>query len=112
MDAPPIIGPRALSIREAAQLLRVSYATVYAHKKQLGFFRVGAAWRVWPEKLNELAGGYNDTRPARTERESKSCLSESAAVSISLTSARQAERELDALLEPATARKRRNTTTS
>ncbi|MFP3638146.1 helix-turn-helix domain-containing protein [Paraburkholderia sp. SIMBA_054] len=113
MAAIAIIGDRALSIKEAAQLLRVSYGTVYAHKEQLGFFRIGAAWRVWPDKLKERAGEYNQPRPAQTELEKHECPSESAMAPTSgtLTSARQAAAELDNLLARPTARRLRSITT-
>jgi excisionase family DNA binding protein len=114
MNAIAIIGDRALSIKEAAQLLRVSYGTVYAHKEQLGFFRIGAAWRVWPTTLKERAGEYNETRPARTEQGKLACPSESAMTPTSgiSTSASQAAAALDNLLGLPTGRRRRNSTTN
>ncbi|MGQ7937316.1 helix-turn-helix domain-containing protein [Paraburkholderia sp. D1E] len=113
-NAIPIIGDRAISLREAAALLRVSYGTVYARRRELGFFQIGSVWRIWPEKLKEVTQDYNKRRPAQTEREETSCLSESAKAPTPgmLISARQAEAELDRLLGPATGRRQRNTTTS
>ncbi|MCO1343393.1 helix-turn-helix domain-containing protein [Burkholderia multivorans] len=52
---------RALTLKEAAELLRVSYSTVYAHKESLGFFKVGGAWRVWPETLRDLGSRTTDS---------------------------------------------------
>ena len=98
----------AISIREAAELLGVSYGTAYAHRLELGFFRVGAAWRIWPEQLKNIPA-YNGNRPAPADKE-KLCQSVSAETSTGLISAYQAEKELDALLARATERKRRNTT--
>jgi excisionase family DNA binding protein len=103
---------KALTLKEAAALLGVSYSTVYAHKKEMGFFQIGNQWRIWPDRL-KLATEYNSDRPARTEPRSKQCQSESAkAVSGTLTSARQTERELDRLLERPTERRLRSITTS
>ncbi|MCA8249141.1 helix-turn-helix domain-containing protein [Burkholderia multivorans] len=104
---------KALSIKEAAELLGVSYSTVYAHVRELGFFRVGAAWRVWPENLKQLSS-YNQRRPARTdEGANDSWLSESAkaATSGTLTSVSRAAADLDKLLAPRTERRRKNSTT-
>ncbi|WP_442793991.1 helix-turn-helix domain-containing protein [Paraburkholderia sp. HD33-4] len=104
---------RALSLKEAAELLGVSYSTVYAHKKEMGFFQIGSQWRVWPEKLR-FATEYNSTRPARTERRSKKCQSEGATARTSgtSTSARQAATELDNLLVRPTGRRLRSITTN
>ena len=44
---------KALTLKEAAALLGVSYSTVYTHKEKLGFFQVGNQWRVWPDMLRE-----------------------------------------------------------
>ena len=111
-SAPTVIGSRALGLKEAAQLLRVSYSTVYAHKKELGFFQIGSVWRVWPETLQNASKHYNERRPAQTEPKGKACQSESAAVSTLSTSAHQAAKEFAALLARRTEKKRRNITTS
>jgi excisionase family DNA binding protein len=104
---------RALTLKEAAALLGVSYSTVYAHKVEMGFFQIGNQWRIWPEKL-KLATEYNSNRPARTEPRSKKWQSEGATARTSgtLTSARQVETELDRLLERPTVRRLRSITTS
>jgi len=103
---------KALSLKEAAALLGVSYSTVYAHKEKMGFFQVGNQWRVWPDRL-KLATEYNSDRPARTEPRSKKCQSESAKARTSGTSisARQAASELDRVLERPTERRLRSITT-
>ncbi|SDH82810.1 helix-turn-helix domain-containing protein [Paraburkholderia phenazinium] len=44
---------KALTLKEAAALLGVSYSTVYTHKEDLGFFQIGNQWRVWPETLRQ-----------------------------------------------------------
>ncbi|HVW50816.1 MAG TPA: helix-turn-helix domain-containing protein [Trinickia sp.] len=57
---------RALGLKEAAELLAVSYSTVYTHRKALGFFQIGNQWRVWPETLREMTerGAAIESRPA------------------------------------------------
>ncbi|MGG1947062.1 excisionase family DNA-binding protein [Trinickia sp. NRRL B-1857] len=104
---------RALSLKEAAALLGVSYSTIYAHKEEMGFFRVGSQWRIWLEKLKS-ATEYNSDRPARTEQEGNKCQSVSvkARTSGMSTSARQVEAELDRLLGRPTERRLRSITTS
>jgi excisionase family DNA binding protein len=104
---------KALTLKEAAALLGVSYSTVYAHKLEMGFFQVGNQWRVWPDKL-KFSTEYNSNRPARTEPRSKKWQSESvkARTSGTLTSAHQVDSELDRLLERPTARRLRSITTS
>ncbi|MBB5443637.1 MULTISPECIES: helix-turn-helix domain-containing protein [unclassified Paraburkholderia] len=113
-DKVPIIGTRAITLKEAAKLLRVSYGTVYARRQQLGFFQIGSVWRIWPETLADATQGYNERRPAQTDEESETCQSESAkaATSGTLTSARQTAAALDKLLERPTARRRKNSTTN
>ncbi|WP_432757122.1 helix-turn-helix domain-containing protein [Burkholderia cenocepacia] len=107
------VTPRkALTLKEAAALLGVSYATVYAHKVDMGFFRIGRQWRIWPEKLKTTTE-YNSCRPARTEPKEKKCHSVSATARTSgtLTSARQVASELDNLLARPTKRRLRSITT-
>ncbi|WP_244129211.1 helix-turn-helix transcriptional regulator [Burkholderia gladioli] len=36
------MNERALTLREVATMLGVSYSTVYAHRVAMGFFQVGA----------------------------------------------------------------------
>ena len=111
-----VIGERALTLREAAALLRVSYNTVYARREELGFFKIGSVWRIWPDDLKKAVGrqDYNESRPARVELEKNACLSANARVPTSGTSisARQAAAELDKLLARQTKRRRRSFTTS
>ncbi|WP_175656487.1 helix-turn-helix domain-containing protein [Burkholderia ambifaria] len=93
---------RALGLQEAADLLNVSYSTVFANRQALGFFQVGRQWRIWPETLREEMG-----------RRTKKSSSTDIGIDPSLPpdripplrpqtlspSARQAEKELDALLK-------------
>ncbi|WP_390680199.1 helix-turn-helix domain-containing protein [Burkholderia anthina] len=104
---------RALTLKEAAELLAVSYSTVYANRQALGFFKIGGVWRIWPEILKSKSSGYNADRPARAEgKENFQCPSESAAASITSISVRQAEKEYAALVGLPTGRKLRSITTS
>ncbi|QUN42430.1 hypothetical protein KEH56_24320 [Burkholderia cenocepacia] len=93
---------RALSLKEAADLLSLSYSTVFENRRALGFFQVGRQWRIWPETLREEMG-----------RRTKKLSSTDIGIDPSLPpdwipplrpqtlspSARQAEKELDALLK-------------
>lgn len=111
-EFPPDDKPqKALTLKEAASLLGVSYATIYAHKVDMGFFQIGKQWRIWPEQLRAVTE-YNKRRPARTESKEKwpsqSAMSPTYGT---LTSARQAAKELDKLLTRPTKRKHRNTMT-
>ncbi|CAM2189992.1 Excisionase family DNA binding protein [Paraburkholderia sacchari] len=110
----PDMSQRALTLKEAAALLHVSYWTVHAHRESLGFFKVGGAWRVWPEVLREATGRGASARPVQNEQEIEPCPSKSVKGRPSTTSisARQAASELDKLLAQPTGKKRRNTTTS
>ncbi|WP_346778044.1 helix-turn-helix domain-containing protein [Paraburkholderia sp. Ac-20347] len=108
------MNARALTLKEAAEMLGISYATAYAHRRELGFFQIGSVWRIWPEKLMEATAQYNPGRPARGEQENQSCPSIGAKDLTSGTSisARQAASELDALLAQPSGKRRRNTATS
>ncbi|KFG92363.1 hypothetical protein GQ56_0137700 [Burkholderia paludis] len=44
---------RALSLQDAAELLGVSYGTVFENRRKLGFSQVGRQWRIWPDVLRE-----------------------------------------------------------
>ncbi|AMU17530.1 hypothetical protein WI29_34175 [Burkholderia ubonensis] len=104
---------RALNLKEAAALLGISYATAYAHRKELGFFQIGSVWRIWPEKLKQATERYNSDRPAQDNQEHASWRSESAKSPTSGTSisANQAAAELDRLLARPTERRRKSCTT-
>lgn len=101
------MSEKALTLKEAAALLGVSYSTVYAHKRDMGFFQVGNQWRIWPARLKG-ATEYNSDRPARTDERSEKCQSVSAKGRTSGTSisARQAADEFGKVLEQLKGRKR------
>jgi len=94
------MSERAITLKEAAELLNVSYWTVYEHRISLGFFKVGGCWRIWPQRLTEMSTGYNERRPAQADERGKKWESESAKAPMPgiSTSARQAAVELDKLL--------------
>jgi hypothetical protein len=56
----------ALGLQEAADLLNVSYSTVFANRRALGFFQVGRQWRIWPETLREELG-RRTKKPSSTD---------------------------------------------
>jgi excisionase family DNA binding protein len=106
-------SPRnALTLKEAAAMLNVSYATIYALRVDMGFFQIGKQWRIWPEKLKTVTE-YNSSRPARTEPKEKKWHSVSATAQPpgTLTSARQVASELDNLLARPTKRRLKSITT-
>lgn len=103
---------KALSLKEAAAALGVSYSFLYPRRRDLGFFKIGGVWRVWPDELKKRAAGYNADRPARTDdEEHRLCPSESATASTISTCDRQVEKEYAALVGLPTGRKQRSITT-
>jgi hypothetical protein len=107
-EAPARVMEPALGLREAAQLLGVSYETVCRHREELGFFRVGAQWRVWPGRLGEATSGNAERRSGQAEETTPQRPSGHVARStaIPLLSASEAEKELDALIARRRTRKR------
>lgn len=105
----PAATAHALGLQEAADLLNVSYSTVFANRRALGFFQVGRQWRIWPETLRE-----------EMERRTKKPSSRAPAIDPYLPadripplrphslspSARQAQKEFDALLKAHKQRKK------
>ena len=105
----------ALTLQQVADRLQLSYSTVFAMRKQIGFRMPGSrVWRVWPSQLASMSERRNNlTRLSLRvgmEDQCQSAKIKSQASGISI-SARQTARELDALLKPATGKQRRNTTT-
>jgi len=103
----------AISLREAAARLGLSYQTVWARRHQIAFRLPGCAkWLVWPSTLEQLsAPRYNVTRLAlRSDTGESKCRSDSVTVSGGSIYARQAAKELDDLLGLPTKGRRRNTT--
>ncbi|WP_144410539.1 helix-turn-helix domain-containing protein [Burkholderia thailandensis] len=94
---------RALGLQEAADLLNVSYSTVFANWRALGFFQVGRQWRIWPEKVREELG-RRKKKPNSTGLGIDPHLPPDRIPPLRghrlLPSAEQAAKELDALLKP------------
>lgn len=114
MAAISIIGDRALTVRQVAEILSVSSKMLYEDPPKFGFFKVGSQWRMWPETLRSMTQAYNRPSTGAGGKEISRCQSESAKAQTSGTSisARQASAEFDKVLEQVTGRKRRNSTTS
>ncbi|WP_198388475.1 hypothetical protein [Burkholderia ubonensis] len=105
----------ALTLQQVADRLQLSYSTVFAMRKQIGFRMPGSRiWRVWPSSLASLSEKRNNlTRLSLRVGGDNACQSADVkAPGFGLsTSARQAAKELDALLKQRTGAQRRNTTT-
>ena len=109
---------KALTLKEAAEKLGVSYHTIFSRRHKLGFRLPGSRiWRIWPSQLAEYTRPRNNVfrlSLRADDRSNSSWQSEntrSRASGIS-TSLRQAEKELDALLELETKEKRKSCTTN
>jgi hypothetical protein len=105
----------AITLQEAADRLHLSYSTVFAHREKIGFRLPGSrVWRVWPSELAALTEKRSNlTRLHLRVGGETECQSAKIPTPASggLTSARQAAKELDALLAQRTGKRRRNTTT-
>lgn len=109
---------KALTLKEAADKLGVSYYTVFSRRHKLGFRLPGSRiWRIWPSRLAEYTRPRNNVfrlSLRADDRSNSSWQSErtrNRASGIS-TSLRQAEKELDALLELETKERRKSCTTN
>ncbi|MDN7729193.1 hypothetical protein QZM48_04125 [Burkholderia orbicola] len=105
----------ALTLQQVADRLQLSYSTVFAMRKQIGFRMPGSrVWRVWPSQLACMSERSNNlTRLSLRvggETECQSAKTKNPVSGIS-TSARQAAKEFAALLKQRTSGQRRNTTT-
>ncbi|WP_175850010.1 helix-turn-helix domain-containing protein [Burkholderia cepacia] len=98
----------ALGLQEAAELLNVSYSTVFANRRALGFFQVGRQWRIWPETLREELGQRTKKLSSSEPRIDPGAPADRVQPlrphSLS-QSARQAQKEFAALLKPAIERR-------
>ncbi len=105
----------ALTLRQAAERLQLSYGTVYEMRHELGFRLPGSrVWRIWPSRLAELTQNRkNGPRLSLRVDGDSECQSAKIKnpVSTSLTSARRAAKELEALLARPTVKKPRSITT-
>jgi excisionase family DNA binding protein len=117
--APPVPRPegegaveptleRALTLKMAADLLKVSYSTVYAHKEELGFFQIGSQWRIWPDTLKTRLAAKQEEKARRREKTALPVSESRMPSHLYSPSARKAQRELDELLaRPSTRRNRK-----
>src|SRR5690606_19235068 len=106
---------KALTLKQAAEVLGLSYQTVFARRREIGFRLPGCRkWCVWPSRLEEISRPrYNVTRIASVGIDrSTSCQSDCVTASGTSISARQAAKELDTLLARRTKSRRRNITTA
>lgn len=108
----------ALSINEVAELLGVSYWTIYAKRHELGFrLPGGRKWYIWRSALDNFGKKRNNVfRLSVLAREDTSYqYTEKTATRIpsgGLTSGHQAAKELDDLLAQGTKKKPKSTTTA
>lgn len=89
---------RALTLKMAADLLGVSYATVYSHREELGFFQIGSVWRVWPSILKGRLAAKQEEK-SRSREKATILPAKGRAPSYALSpDARKAEREFAELV--------------
>lgn len=98
---------RALTLKMAAELLGVSYATVYAHREELGFFQIGSVWRVWPDTLKERLETRQKEKAGPKEKASTSVPNARAPSYAWIDDARKAEKEFADLVTNRLSRRRR-----
>ncbi len=108
--APPVLPVRAIGLQEAADLLNLSYSTVFANRRALGFFQVGRLWRIWPETLREEMERRTkrpSVNPRIDPRRPAERIPPLRATGSVLARQRAAARELDALLAAAGPKRRK-----
>lgn len=110
------MSENAMTLKQVAEKLGLSYSTIFQKRHEIGFrLPGGRVWLVWPSRLAELSAPRNTVT-----RLSLRVVGENPCQSVKMknqvfgksTSARQAAKELDALLSPRTERRRKSTTTS
>jgi|SRR5690625_4988295 len=107
---------RALTLKQAAEILGVSYYTLFRRRHQIAFRIPGVrVWRVWPSTIAALSKKRSNLirLSLRHGQEKRQCLfaKEKAQLTGGLISQRQAAKELDSLLAPHAEKKRKNSTT-
>src|SRR5690625_1688946 len=105
---------KALTLKEVAEKMGLSYHTIFMKRHEIGFRLPGSrVWRVWPSTIEQLSKPRNNLIRLSLRGQENSCQSANIRnpASGGSISHRQAEKELDALLAQGTASKRRNTTT-
>ncbi len=107
---------QALTLKQAAQKLGMSYRTVFDSRHQIGFRLPGSRiWRVWPSALAQLSRPRNNlTRLSVRVDGDLQCQSINDPIPIygGSISARQAASELDDLLGRKTAKRPRSSMTA
>ncbi|MFC0988617.1 helix-turn-helix domain-containing protein [Pasteurella multocida] len=98
-----------LTIQETADLLKMSYNTVYTHKLELGFFKIGGirGWRIYKRDLDRNIQKENNISRLCVQigKEKQQCRSEKRKMASGKSiSQRRTASEFDALV----ARLRRN----
>ena len=93
---------KALTLKEAANLLGISYSTIFSKREQLGFRLPGSrVWRIWRSSLYDYQKNRSNITPLSLrgvgEPECHFSHTQSQA-STMLTSTSQADKELDDLL--------------
>lgn len=95
---------RTLTIKEVADLFKLNYSTVYAHRIKWGFFQMEGSrvWRVFPDDLENARKKKNNVirlvRSATNKQGDEQCRSIKETMSIGLTLPHQVANELDRLL--------------
>lgn len=99
---------KALTLKEVADLLGLSYSTIFANRKKIGFRLPGSrVWRVWPADLEKLRP-QPSVRLETTLRGGAEYLPHKAAARfVDPMRARKAAKELDELLERESSKLRR-----
>lgn len=103
--APPL--ERALTLKMAAELLKVSYGTVYERREELGFFQIGSVWRVWPATLKERLETRQKEKSTPNEKASIAASNGRAPSYAWIDDARKAEKEFAELVTNRLSRRRR-----
>src|SRR5690625_2966489 len=105
---------KALTLKEVAEKMGLSYHTIFMKRHEIGFRLPGSrVWRVWPSTLEQLSKPRNNLIRLSLRGQEASCQSANipSPKCGGSISARQAAKELDALLGQQTDKRRRNSTT-
>ena len=104
----------AISLRQAATVLSLSYSTIFARRHEIGFRIPGSRiWRVWPSTLANLSSRAKLIPLSLRAAQDTSCqsLGTLSQATGGWTSHHQTAKELDALLARPTAKRLKSCTT-
>lgn len=88
---------KALTLKEVAELLGLSYSTIFGHRHEIGFRLPGSrVWRVWPADLEKLRPREKPPSPVIDPLTSYAIPVDRGSVRTAV--ARDFEKELDRLL--------------